>query len=89
MELAIGDTIEKMADSLAALSEIPHPPAPQNEPMQIEIEPQPYAIERRQELLADPELARLPFKIETDRFGRVLLFRSKGAWEIPSCLAHL
>jgi Uma2 family endonuclease len=41
--------------------------------MQIEIQPQPGAIERWQELLADPELARLPFKIETDRFGRILM----------------
>jgi len=41
--------------------------------MQIEIERQPRAIERWQELLADPELARLPFKIETDRLGRILM----------------
>jgi Uma2 family endonuclease len=41
--------------------------------MQIEIEPQPRALERWQERLADPEFARLPFKIETDRFGRVLM----------------
>ncbi len=41
--------------------------------MQIEIEPQPRALERWQDLLADPAFARLPFKIETDRFGRVLM----------------
>jgi Uma2 family endonuclease len=41
--------------------------------MQIEIQPQPDAIEHWQELLADPELARWPGKIETDRFGRILM----------------
>ena len=41
--------------------------------MQIEIQAQPDAIKRWQELLADPELARWPGKIETDRFGRILV----------------
>jgi Uma2 family endonuclease len=41
--------------------------------MQIDIQPQPDAIKRWQELLADPELARWPGKIETDRFGRILM----------------
>jgi Uma2 family endonuclease len=41
--------------------------------MQIDIHPQPDAIERWQDLLADPELARWPGKIETDRFGRILM----------------
>jgi len=41
--------------------------------MQIEIQIQPDAIKRWQELLADHELARWPGKIETDRFGRILM----------------
>jgi Uma2 family endonuclease len=41
--------------------------------MQIEIQPQPNAIDRWLELCADPELARWPGKIETDRFGRIIL----------------
>jgi Uma2 family endonuclease len=41
--------------------------------MQIEIQSRPDAIQRWQELLADPELARWPGRIETDRFGRVLM----------------
>jgi Uma2 family endonuclease len=41
--------------------------------MQIDIQPQPNAIDRWQELLGDPELARLPYKIETDRFGRTIM----------------
>jgi Uma2 family endonuclease len=41
--------------------------------MQIELVSQPDAIARWQELLADPELARLPYRIETDRFGRNIM----------------
>lgn len=42
--------------------------------MQIElVVSQPDAIARWQELLADPELARLPYRIETDRFGRTIM----------------
>jgi Uma2 family endonuclease len=41
--------------------------------MQIELVSQPDAITRWQELLADPELARLPYRIETDRFGRTIM----------------
>src|ERR1700731_2168211 len=41
--------------------------------MQIELVSQPDAIARWQELLADPELARLPYRIETDRFGRTIM----------------
>jgi hypothetical protein len=38
--------------------------------MQIELVSQPDAvIARWQELVDDPELARLPYRIETDRFG--------------------
>jgi Uma2 family endonuclease len=66
------DTIEKMTDNPPALSEISAPRA-RNEPMQIEIERQPGALERWQELLADPELARRSFKIETDRLGRIIM----------------
>jgi Uma2 family endonuclease len=46
--------------------------------MQIEIQPQLDAIERWQELLADPELARWSGKIETDRFGRILMSPPPG-----------
>jgi Uma2 family endonuclease len=41
--------------------------------MRIEIQPQPNAIERWQGLCADPELARWPGRIETDRFGRIIM----------------
>jgi Uma2 family endonuclease len=41
--------------------------------MQIDIHPQPDAITRWQQLLADPELARLPYRIETDRFDRTIM----------------
>jgi hypothetical protein len=40
--------------------------------MQIKLVSQPDAvIARWQELVDDPELARWPGKIETDRFGRI------------------
>jgi len=41
--------------------------------MKIELVSQPDAIARWQELLTDPELARLPYRIETDRFGRTIM----------------
>jgi len=41
--------------------------------MQIEVHAQPEAIKRWQQLIADPEFARLPFKIETDRFGHAVM----------------
>jgi Uma2 family endonuclease len=41
--------------------------------MQIELVAQPDAIARWQELVDDPELARLPYRIETDRFGRTIM----------------
>lgn len=41
--------------------------------MQIELVSQPDAIARWQELLADPELARLPYRIEMDRLGRTIM----------------
>ena len=41
--------------------------------MQIELVSQPDAIARWQELVDDPELARLPYRIETDRFGRTIM----------------
>jgi Uma2 family endonuclease len=41
--------------------------------MQIELVSQPDAIARWQELFDDPELARWPGKIETDRFGRIIM----------------
>ena len=41
--------------------------------MKIELVSQPDAIARWQELLTDPELARLPYRIETDRFGRIIM----------------
>jgi Uma2 family endonuclease len=45
-------------------------------PMHSKIELQPRRerhLTRWQELQADPELAKLPYKIETDRFGRILM----------------
>src|SRR6266550_2780512 len=48
-------------------------PQNKNEPMQIELHPQPEAIKCWEQLCADPELARLPYKIETDRFSRILM----------------
>jgi Uma2 family endonuclease len=44
--------------------------------MQSEIKLQPTPeqhLARWQKLLADPQLAKLPYKIETDRFGRILM----------------
>ena len=42
--------------------------------MQIELVSQPDAvIARWQELVDDPELAKLPYRIETDRFGRTIM----------------
>ena len=42
--------------------------------MQIELVSQPDAvIARWQELVDDPELAKLPYRIETDRFGRTVM----------------
>jgi Uma2 family endonuclease len=41
--------------------------------MQIELVSQPDAIARWQELFDDQELARWPGKIETDRFGRIIM----------------
>jgi hypothetical protein len=41
--------------------------------MRIELVSQPDAIARWQELVDDPELARLPYRIETDRFGRTIM----------------
>ena len=46
--------------------------------MQIELEIQPDAIARWQELVDDPELARWPGKIETDRFGRIIMSPPPG-----------
>jgi Uma2 family endonuclease len=47
--------------------------------MQIELVSQPAAaIARWQELVDDPELARWPGKIETDRFGRMLVSPPPG-----------
>ena len=44
--------------------------------MQIELVSQPDAvIARWQELVDDPELARWPGKVETDRFGRTIMSR--------------
>jgi hypothetical protein len=44
--------------------------------MKIELVSQPDAIARWQELVLDPELARLPYRIETDRLGRTICFTS-------------
>jgi hypothetical protein len=42
--------------------------------MQIELVPQPDAvIARWQELVDDPELARWPGRVETDRLGRIIV----------------
>lgn len=42
--------------------------------MQIELQPNPERhLARWRELCADPELAKLPYRIETDRFGRIIL----------------
>jgi Uma2 family endonuclease len=46
---------------------------PLNDPMQIELVSQPDAIARWQKLVDDPDLARWPGKIETDRFGRTIM----------------
>ena len=51
---------------------------PLNDSMQIELEIQPDAIARWQELVDDPELARWPGKIETDRFGRIIMSPPPG-----------
>jgi hypothetical protein len=32
-----------------------------------------FNLKRWQQLLADPELARLPFRVETDRHGHILM----------------
>ena len=48
-------------------------PVPPLNDMQIELVSQPDAIARWQKLVDDPELARWPGKIETDRFGRILM----------------
>jgi hypothetical protein len=50
--------------------------------MQIELVAQPDAIARWQELVDDPDLARLPYRIETDRLGTampVMLGKSSGS----------
>jgi Uma2 family endonuclease len=63
--------------------------------MQIDLKPQPNAIQRWQELLADPELARLPHRVETDRLGRIILNdlptvgHSRRATDIMLLLAKL
>jgi hypothetical protein len=42
--------------------------------MQIELVSQPdVVIARWQELVDDPDLAKLPYRIETDRFGRTIM----------------
>jgi Uma2 family endonuclease len=41
--------------------------------MEIDLQPDPEALTRWQEILADPELARWPGRIETDRFGRIVM----------------
>jgi Uma2 family endonuclease len=41
--------------------------------MQIDIQPDPEALARWREVLADPELARWPGRIETDRHGHILM----------------
>lgn len=41
--------------------------------MQVDIQPLPDALTRWRILCADPDLARLPYRIETDRFGRILM----------------
>jgi Uma2 family endonuclease len=47
--------------------------------MQIELVSQPDAvIARWQELVDDPDLARLPYRIETDRFGRTIMSPPPG-----------
>jgi Uma2 family endonuclease len=46
--------------------------------MQIELVSQPDAIARWQELVDDPALARWPGKIETDRFGRIIMSPPPG-----------
>jgi Uma2 family endonuclease len=47
--------------------------------MQIELVSQPAAaIARWQELLDDPELAKLPYRVETDRFGRTIMSPPPG-----------
>jgi Uma2 family endonuclease len=47
-------------------------------PMQIELVSQPDAIARWQELVDDPELAKLPYRVETDRFGRTIMSPPPG-----------
>ena len=50
--------------------------------MQIKLVSRPDAIARWQELVDDPDLARLPYRIETDRFGRTIMKSgSAGAME--------
>jgi Uma2 family endonuclease len=47
--------------------------------MQIELVSQPdVIIARWQELVDDPELAKLPYRIETDRFGRTIMSPPPG-----------
>jgi Uma2 family endonuclease len=47
--------------------------------MQIELVSEPAAvIARWQELVDDPELAKLPYRIETDRFGRTIMSPPPG-----------
>jgi Uma2 family endonuclease len=41
--------------------------------MRIELVTQPEALARWREVLADPELARWPGRIETDRYGRIVI----------------
>jgi Uma2 family endonuclease len=47
--------------------------------MQIELVSQPdVVIARWQELVDDPDLAKLPYRIETDRFGRTIMSPPPG-----------
>ena len=50
-----------------------------NDPMHIELVSQPdVVIARWQQLVDDPELAKLPYRFETDRFGRTIISPPPG-----------